>query len=58
MLQMQYFMLRRGKIMTQHHFLWDLTPRVSEGWGDEVIFLQTVHPSLASNRALGTVSTF
>jgi hypothetical protein len=58
MLQMQYFMLRRGKIMTQHHFLWDLTPRGSEGWGDEVIFLQTVHPSSASNRALGTVSTF
>jgi hypothetical protein len=55
---MQYFMLRRGKIMTQHHFLWDLTPRGSEGWGDEVIFLQTVHPSSASNRALGTVSTF
>jgi hypothetical protein len=58
MLQMQYFMLRCGKIMTQNHFSWDLTPWGREGWGDEVIFLQTVHPSSASNRASGAISTF
>ena len=53
---MQYFMLRRGKIMTQHHFLWDLTPRGSRGWGDEVIFLQIVHPSSASNHGFNLLS--